>query len=200
MYLAFYLYEQTLIAIGTVDHPLGSQDLGFAPRSEHLLACHAVADKNCRLRRAQRPECSPIVFPPFSNSGRSKTKRPLSSWVPVSIEPLENGIQLYSPLSTSANLICRFTQTSFTLAHIHIHDHLHKTVFSLWCEGNHLAQILQSQFFHNNSSNRICLPSYITDFLIAGTQVILLIALRIGCPALVHDTLWFRREIIRITG
>ena len=49
----------------------------------------------------------------------------------ILIEPLENGVQLCDPFFGISQCFLPFCQTSVTLAHIRIHDHLHKIVFAL---------------------------------------------------------------------
>ena len=49
----------------------------------------------------------------------------------ILVEPFENGVQLCNPLFGIGQCFLPFCQTSVTLAHIRIHDHLHKIVFAL---------------------------------------------------------------------
>ncbi len=49
----------------------------------------------------------------------------------IFIKTLEDGIQFCDPLFGIDQCFLPFCQTSVTLAHIRIHDHLHKIVFAL---------------------------------------------------------------------
>ena len=80
----------------------------------------------------------------------------------IFIKTLEDGVQFCDPLFSVGQCFLPFCQASVALANICIHNHLHKIVFALRSKGNDLAQILQNQFFQDNSSDGVCLPTYIT--------------------------------------